>query len=64
MTRGVEARLCTSRWCRVRCGVPHCPGALGAEGKMGRMEGDHKSGESQVGGKTSVGLVEAVWVKR
>lgn len=31
---------------------------------MGRLEGDHRSGESQVGGKTSVSLVEAVWVKR
>ena len=31
---------------------------------MDRMEGAHMSGESQVGGKTSVGLVEAVWVER
>lgn len=31
---------------------------------MGRMEGGRKNGESQVGGKTSVALMEAVWVKR
>lgn len=31
---------------------------------MDRMEGEHKSGESQVGGKASVGLVEAVSVER